>query len=133
MGVEAVRVLVVDDDERFAASLIALLDTDSRVELAGWASNGAEAYAQVIGSRPDVITMDIDMPVLDGVEAIRLIAAHDPSIPIIVLSGSVSDQRVDEALAAGAVARIAKPRAADDLLDAIVAAHRGELTTCPPR
>lgn len=124
---EPVRVLVVDDDERFAASVIALLDGDSRVDVAGWACNGADAYAHVVALPPDVITMDIDMPVLDGVEATRLIHARDPSIPIIVLSGSVSSARIEEALQAGANAHIAKTEAADHLIDLIIAAHTGTL------
>ena len=121
---EPTRVLIVDDDERFAASVSALFDTDGRVEAAGWASNGAEAYSQVVALRPDLVSMDIDMPVLDGVEAIRLILEHDPTLPIIVLSGSVSNERIEEALAAGAIERVAKSQATDELVDKIVAAHR---------
>jgi DNA-binding NarL/FixJ family response regulator len=128
------RVLVVDDDERFAGALTALLESDGRFEVAGWASNGAEAYGSVRRQRPDVVTMDIDMPTLDGVEAIRLIRAHDASVPIIVVSGSISSERVDEALAAGGALHVPKLRVVDDLLEAIAqAASRASTLTAQGR
>jgi len=119
-------VLVVDDDESFAETVIALLEADPRIGVTGWASNGAEAYAQVLKLRPDVITMDIDMPVLDGVEAIRLISAHDASIPILLLTGSMSG-RVAEGLAAGAKFHLPKKRAPEELLEVVLALTAGTL------
>jgi two-component system, chemotaxis family, protein-glutamate methylesterase/glutaminase len=117
-------VLVVDDDEAFAETVIALLERDERIGVTGWAANGAEAFAQVQTLRPDVITMDIDMPVLDGVEAIRLITAHNPAIPILLLTGSESG-RVADGLAAGARFHLAKSRALEDLLETTVALAAG--------
>jgi two-component system NarL family response regulator len=121
---ESIRVLVVDDDERFAGLVHSLLERDDRFEFAGWAPNGAEACRLVARKQPHVITMDLEMPVCDGVEAIRLINAYDASTPIVVLSGSNSSDKLDAALAAGAVAHVAKARVGDELLAALVAAER---------
>jgi DNA-binding NarL/FixJ family response regulator len=118
---QPIRVLIVDDDETFAAALTALFEADGRVEVVGWASNGAEALSLAVGRRPDIVTMDVEMPVMDGVEATRMLRAGNPPIPIVILTGSGSSPRVDDALGAGAAAQLEKRRAADELVDLLVA------------
>jgi two-component system chemotaxis response regulator CheB len=64
-----IRVLIVDDDASFAAALQALLETEPRIAVSGIAANGQQALERALLLRPDVVTMDIEMPVMDGVEA----------------------------------------------------------------
>ena len=122
-----VSVLIVDDDERFSHALEALLEADGRFDVVGWASNGAEAVGLASSRRPDVVTMDIAMPVLDGVEATRAICDAFPRIHVVILTGSQGGDDVEEALEAGAVAHVAKGRAAEELPDVLVAAVEGRL------
>jgi two-component system, chemotaxis family, protein-glutamate methylesterase/glutaminase len=105
----AIRLLIVDDDERFIAAVEAMLESADDIEVIGRAANGDEALRRAGELLPDVITMDIQMPVMDGVDATRMIS-HYFKVPIVVLTGSDSGQRVQEALAAGAVARVGQPR-----------------------
>ena len=122
-----VRVLIVDDDERFSHALEALLEADGRFTVVGWASNGAEAVGLASSRRPDVVTMDIAMPILDGVEATRAICDAFPRMRVVVLTGSQGGDQVEEALEAGAVGHVMKGRAAEELPDVLVAAVEGGL------
>jgi LuxR family transcriptional regulator, maltose regulon positive regulatory protein len=123
----AIRLLIVDDDERFIAAVEAMLESADDIEVIGRAANGDEALRRAGELLPDVITMDIQMPVMDGVDATRMIS-HYFKVPIVVLTGSDSGQRVQEALAAGAVAHVAKSRAWGSLASALRAA-----AAAPPR
>ena len=118
---ERIRVLLVDDDERFLAALEAFLSRDPRLEVAGRAANGQEALSRAAELSPDVVTMDIEMPVMDGVEATRIITAYF-RIPVVLLAGDEDSDRVREALAAGAFAHVAKVRAVNELIPALFAA-----------
>jgi DNA-binding NarL/FixJ family response regulator len=111
------RVLVVDDYPCSRAALAALLTTDPDVELAGVASDGAEAVAMAALRHPDVVLMDVRMPVMDGLDATRAIKAACPSVKVVLLSVCAAYR--DEALAAGADAFLVKGGPADDLLDAV--------------
>ncbi len=122
----SLRVLIVDDDERFARALEALLEAHGDFEVVGWASNGAEAVGLVSRCRPDVVTMDVRMPVLDGIEATRAIRAAFPGIRVVALTGSSEPEEVEEALAAGASAQVPKDRAAADLVAALEGLAPGE-------
>src|SRR4051794_27627074 len=101
-----IRVLVVDDDDRFAVAVPALLETEG-FEVIGRARNGNEAIGMLIDVKPDVVTMDIEMPETDGVEAPRVIAASSFAVPIVLLTGS-TDRGIAEGLAAGASAHVVK-------------------------
>ena len=119
-GPPSPRVLVVDDDLRFVQAVTALLEAGG-IEVVGHASNGAAAVREVEHLEPDVVTLDIDMPIMDGVEATKAIAPL--GIPIVILSGSDSSERIGEAIAAGARASVVKSEAAHllvPLLKAIV-------------
>src|SRR6266545_5428187 len=115
-----IRVLVVDDDELFALALIAMLAGVDEIQVVGRARNGNEAIRLITTLRPEVITMDVDMPVTDGVEATRAIMRTMFATPIIVLTGSESSDRVSDALAAGAAAWVTKGRAETDLVPMII-------------
>lgn len=113
-----IRVLVVDDHAMVREGMARLLATAADIELTGCASDGNEALHHIVRDRPDVVVMDIGMPVLDGVGATRLIAGHDPTVRVLVLTAS-ADARVDEALRAGACGFVLKDATIDELLDAV--------------
>lgn len=83
-----VRLLLVDDDDNYLDLLVALLGVDDQFEILGRAHNGAEAVGFAAALAPDVVVMDIDMPVMDGLEATRLIRERHSSIAIVLVSGS---------------------------------------------
>jgi CheY-like chemotaxis protein len=99
--------LIVDDDARYAAALAALLEAEGMSVIAS-ARNGAEAVAAAEKLRPDVVTMDLQMPVMDGIEATRRIAPL--GIPVVMLTGSRSGG--GDAVKAGAAAFVLKADAA---------------------
>ena len=119
-----VQVLVVDDDERFTQALRWIFEADGRAEAIGTAANGQLAIAEALRLTPDVVTMDIDMPVMDGVEATRLIVAY-AKVPVVLVTGSESSVRVTDAMAAGARAYLPKQDAADKLVDLLLAVVSG--------
>jgi len=111
-----IRVLVVDDSPVYRELLVYLLSCDSELEVIGTAGDGIEAIARVRRSRPDVVTMDIEMPRMDGLEATRIIMETLPT-PIVIVSASASPGGVVatfQALEAGALAFLEKPRGLGD-------------------
>jgi DNA-binding NarL/FixJ family response regulator len=121
-----IRVVVADDHGVVRAGLDQLLATAPDIELVGSAANGAEAVALVDEHRPDVVLMDLSMPVLDGVEATRRIVATDAEVRVVVLTSLADDRHITDALDAGAIGYVLKHAAPDDLLDAIRAAAAGD-------
>lgn len=104
---DRIRVLVVDDDARFRLAVRALLEIEG-LEVAGEAENGLEAIELAAALRPDAITMDVEMPVMNGVDATAAICADRDHPPVVVVSGSRSAEHLDAALAAGARWFVAK-------------------------
>jgi two-component system chemotaxis response regulator CheB len=108
---EKVKVLIVDDSPTVCLMLSRILEADPGIMVLGTASNGADAIDKITRLKPDLVTMDVNMPVMDGIEAIEHIMAYCP-LPVIVLS-SVVDSEVTtnaaRALGAGAVDVISKP------------------------
>jgi two-component system nitrate/nitrite response regulator NarL len=115
-----IRVLIADDHRLFAETLQALLATEDRVEVVGSARDGKEAVRLTRRLRPDVILMDISMPVMDGFEATRRIRKDRQDACVLMLTGSNSRADVDLARKAGAAGYVTKDRIAAELVDAIV-------------
>jgi two-component system, chemotaxis family, protein-glutamate methylesterase/glutaminase len=106
-----IRVLIVDDSAVAREHLSGLLSADPEIEVAGTAGNGAEALPSVLRLNPDAITMDINMPVMDGLEATRRIMEIKPT-PIIIVSAHIDPQEVKstfQAIEAGALAVVSRP------------------------
>ena len=117
---KTIRVLIADDHRLFAEALEAIIATDDRLEVAGYARDGREAIALARSTSPDVVLMDINMPVMDGFEATPLVRDAAPDASILMLTGSNSRADVDRARQAGAAGYVTKDRIAAELLDAIV-------------
>jgi DNA-binding NarL/FixJ family response regulator len=115
-----IRVLIADDHRLFAEALEAILGADRRIEVVGTAGDGREAVALYKELEPDVVLMDISMPVMDGIEAARAIREDRESARILMLTGSNSRTDVDRARQAGAAGYVTKDRIAAELIDAIV-------------
>jgi DNA-binding NarL/FixJ family response regulator len=113
---------VVEDDDSFAEALTQLLEADGRLEVAGRARDGREAIELAEALRPDVVLMDIVLPVMDGVEATREIRRRQPTIPVVAITGSEYEERALEVRDAGAVDFVRKGRLDSDLVEIVVAA-----------
>ena len=98
----------------------AILETDDRFEVVGVAGDGADAVAQAGSAQPDVVVMDISMPVLDGFQATRELRKRSPDLPVLILSGSSARGDVARARKAGASGYITKDGIASELIDAIL-------------
>jgi DNA-binding NarL/FixJ family response regulator len=116
----AVRVLIADDHRLFAEALEAILAADDRIELVGLAGDGEEAVRLAGEQRPDVILMDISMPLMDGIEAAKAIKAEGVEVSILMLTGSNDRTDVDRARQAGAAGYVTKDRIAAELVEAIL-------------
>jgi len=115
-----IRVLIADDHRLFGQALEAILATDDRLEGIGQAADGAEAVQLALNVDPDVILMDIAMPIMDGLQATKQIRKQKPQACILMLTGSNSRTDVDQARQAGAAGYVTKDRIAAELIEAIV-------------
>ncbi len=126
-----IRVLIADDHRLFRLGLRQACESAGDFEVVGEAEDGQEAVELARRCRPDVILMDINMPILDGVEATRCIMENDPSIQVIMLTIYRRDRYVFEAIKAGARGYLLKDVDEGELLEAIRAVHRGEALINP--
>lgn len=110
------RVLIVDDEPLFLELVEVMLESEGDLELVGKARNGKEAVKLASTLDPDLIVMDISMPVMDGINATREIRARDPGASILILTGGTSIAEIDQARKAGAAGYLTKDRIASDLL-----------------
>ncbi len=108
MRAVSVRALVIDDSAYNRVTLTRMLETDPRIEVAGTAVNGEDGIKQVLKHRPDVITLDLEMPVMDGFAFLRWLMVNLPTA-VIVVSSKSSDRSVFKALELGALDFIGKP------------------------
>ena len=122
----AIRVLLADDQALFREGLRTLLSTHPAVEVVAEASNGEEAIALTERAAPDVVLMDLRMPVLDGIQATARMRDRWPDIPVLVLTTFDDDASLFGALRAGAAGYLLKDVSSETLLSAITAAARGE-------
>ena len=128
----ALRVLVCDDQALVRAGFTKLLEATDGLEVVGEAADGAQAVAQAGRLLPDVVLMDIQMPVLDGISATsRIVAAHDTRVRVLVLTTFGTDDYVADALRAGASGFLLKDAAPEQLLDAINVIGQGDALLDP--
>jgi DNA-binding NarL/FixJ family response regulator len=120
-----IRVLIADDHRLFAEALEAVLATEDRIEVVGRASDGSEAVELARTLAPDVVALDISMPVMDGFEAAAELERLDPAPAVLMLTGSNAPEDIDRARRAGAKGYITKDAIAARLVDAILTAAGG--------
>lgn len=125
------RLLIADDQPLIRRALALTLGTEPDIEVVGQAADGAEAIAQALALRPDVVVMDLQMPRTSGVVATREITAALPAVGVVVLTTFDHDELVFEAIRAGARAYLLKDAAEDEVLETIRAVHRGESRLSP--
>jgi DNA-binding NarL/FixJ family response regulator len=128
---ESIRVLVVDDHAVVREGLRAFLDLQDGIDVVGEASDGDEAIAAAEDLRPDVVLMDLVMPRLDGLAAMRALRERVPGARVIVLTSFLDDEKVLPALRAGAAGYLLKNAAPQELARAIRAASAGEVLLDP--
>lgn len=126
-----IRVVIADDHGVVRAGLAQLLATFPDVELVGSAANGEEAVSLSAARNPDVVLMDLDMPVLDGIEATRRIRAAQPGVTVVVLTSFSDRERILSALDAGAAGYLLKDAEPESIARALAAAARGEAPLDP--
>jgi DNA-binding NarL/FixJ family response regulator len=126
VATRAVRVLIVDDQTLFRAGLARLLNEDPRVEVVAQATDGADGAKLAAKYKPDVVLMDLKMPVLDGIEATRQIIEANPEVKVLVLTTFETDSQVIQALKAGASGYVLKDSSADAIVSSLVAVMSGE-------
>jgi DNA-binding NarL/FixJ family response regulator len=115
------RILVAEDDESFLDTIALLLERDDRFVVAGRARDGHETVKLTAALAPDAVVIDIEMPILDGVEATRALRTEAPELPIVAISGHDYEERVLEIRQAGADDYVRKARLADELPRALAA------------
>jgi NarL family two-component system response regulator LiaR len=126
-----IRVFVVDDHAIVRDGIQSLLATETDIEFVGEAEDGTEAVAGVQTLQPDVILMDLVMPEMDGIEAIRQIIANQPEARILVLTSFTADDKVFPAIKAGAMGYLLKDTGSEELMRAIHQVYRGESSINP--
>ncbi|SHK24820.1 two component transcriptional regulator, LuxR family [Pseudonocardia thermophila] len=126
-----IRVLIVDDHPVVRDGLRAVIDAEPDMTVVGEAGHGAEALARLPGAAADVVLMDLRMPTMGGVDAIRELRRTHPGVRVLVLTTFDTDSDVLPAIEAGATGYLLKDTPREELLRAIRAAHRGEAVLSP--
>jgi DNA-binding NarL/FixJ family response regulator len=126
-----VRVLIADDHRLFAEALEAVLSTEERIEVVGRAADGGEAVALARALQPDVVALDISMPVMDGFEAAAQLEQMEKPPAVLMLTGSNAPEDIDRARRAGAKGYVTKDAIAARLVEAILAASASRYPVTP--
>ena len=126
-----IRVLLADDHTILRDGIRALLDDQDDMEVVGEAEDGQSTVKMVAHLQPDVVVMDIAMPLLNGLEATRQIQRDYPQVKVLILTMHENEEYIRQVLAAGALGYVLKDAAARDLLGAIRAVNRGEAVLSP--
>lgn len=121
-----IRVLICDDQTVVREGLAAILSTDDEIEVVGLARNGEEALALAAADRPDVVLMDLNMPVMNGVQATQHFRRNHPTVRVLVLTTYADDAWVIDAIRAGAAGYLLKDTRRDDLVAAIKGTAEGK-------
>jgi len=125
MEVVSLKVLIVDDDALIRESLKLLLELEEDIEVIGTASNGQEAYRFCQDEKPDVILMDVRMPVMDGVLGTKLIKDTFKDVKVIILTTFKDDEYIREAIKNGAEGYILKNQSSDSIIDSLRTVYKG--------
>ena len=125
---KVIRVYITEDHQIVRRGIRQLLSTEAGIEVVGEANNGRDAVADMDKLKPDIVLMDLVMPVMDGIEAIRQIKASHPSIQILVLTSFATDDKVFPAIKAGALGYLIKDTSPEELIHAIQQVYKGEPT-----
>lgn len=120
-----IKILIVDDHPIVREGLVSIVDAEDDLAVIGQAANGGEAVEFALEHRPDVVLMDLRMPVMDGVEAIRRLRGASPASRVVVLTTYDTDELVYDAISAGARGYLLKDVTSSDLTEAIRTVHRG--------
>lgn len=120
-----IRVLIVDDQALFRSGIAALLGTQDGISVVGVARDGIDAVERARKLLPDVVLMDVRMPVMDGITATAKITARHPSVHVVMLASVQTDESVVEAMRAGAVGYVHKDAGREELVNAIQRAAEG--------
>ena len=131
MGQRIIRVLIADDHAIVRKGVRALLDEVEGMDVVGEASNGREAVEKAVELQPDVILMDLEMPIMDGVEATSQITAHQKDARVISLTSFATDDKVFPAIKSGALGYILKDSEPEKLVEAIQLVYQGEPSLDP--
>jgi DNA-binding NarL/FixJ family response regulator len=123
--------LITDDHKVVRRGLRGFLELDPELEVVGEASNGKEAVYEALRLEPDVVLMDLLMPVMDGIEATREIRHRMPEMEVVALTSVLEDAAVTGAIKAGAIGYLLKTTEADELCEAIKAAAAGQVRLAP--
>lgn len=127
----SIRVLLVDDHTVVRRGLRLAFELEPDLRVVGEAANGQEAVARVAELRPDVVVMDLLMPVMNGVEATRAIRRGYPEVEVVALTSVLEDRLVIDVVEAGAAGYLLKETRPDELFEAVRAAARGEVRLDP--
>jgi two-component system response regulator NreC len=128
---EKINIILVDDHEMIRSGLKSLLQTEGDLNVVGEASNGVEALQKAAELRPDVVVMDISMPIMDGLEATKRMTRQFPECAVLVLTVHEDKQYFFQMLQAGAKGYVTKEAAADELVAAIRSVANGHVYLLP--
>jgi len=128
---ESIKLLIVDDHKVVRSGVKALIATESELEVIGEAADGREAVTKVKAGNPDVVLMDLVMPEMDGVEATKAITEDEQELKILILTSFSEEERIIQAIKAGASGYLIKDASPDELVEAIKNVYRGESTLDP--
>jgi len=126
-----IRILIVEDQRIVREGLRAVLEDEDEIAIVGEAANGQEAIDLFMQLQPDVVLMDLQMPMIDGPEATRRIREQSPDARILVLTTYATDEFIFKALRAGAQGYLLKDASANELLGAIHSVHAGQTLLAP--
>jgi DNA-binding NarL/FixJ family response regulator len=126
-----IRVLVADDFPLVREALIAALDRHDEIDVVGVAENGVEAIARAHELHPDVVVLDVHMPIMSGRQALDRLTAELPGARVLLISAHEEPDVVVEAVSAGAAGFLLKRMSGEELADSVIAVHRGEAVMSP--
>lgn len=121
------KIMIVDDDSLIRDSLKVLLELEDDIDVVGTASNGKEAYEMLNKINPEIVLMDIRMPVIDGVIGTKLIKQKNQNIKVVILTTFKDDEYIKEAIKNGAEGYILKNQTGDSIVESLRAIYRGNV------